>query len=127
MNITVSKENYLKAILFLKQKNGHVRATDVAASLSVKKPSVSIAFGKLAADGLILVHSNHEVDLTEAGYSIAAKISHSYETFRQFLCSIGVPEDVAELDACRVEHYLSPESILHITNLIAGREEPQAE
>ena len=50
MNITASKEDYLKAILHLKEKNGYVRATDVAEVLSVKKPSVSIAFGKLAAD-----------------------------------------------------------------------------
>lgn len=56
MNITVSKENYLKAILYLKNKNGHVRAIDVASALDVKKPSVSIAFRKLASENLIKVH-----------------------------------------------------------------------
>ena len=59
MNITVSKENYLKAILHLKTKNGHVRAVDVAVALGVKKPSVSIAFRKLASGNLIRVHENH--------------------------------------------------------------------
>lgn len=118
MNITVSKENYLKAILYLKTKNGHVRAVDVAAALGVKKPSVSIAFRKLASGNLIRVHENHEVDLTENGYAIASKINDSYVTFKQFLCSIGVPEEVAEHDACRIEHYLSPESIKGIRGIM---------
>ena len=118
MNITVSKENYLKAILYLKNKNGHVRAMDVASVLDVKKPSVSIAFRKLASENLIKVHENHEVDLTEDGYAIASKINDSYETFKRFLCSIGVPEEVAEHDACRIEHYLSPESIIGIRGIM---------
>ena len=83
---------------------------DVWTALGVKKPSVSIAFRKLASGNLIRVHENHEVDLTENGYAIASKINDSYVTFKQFLCSIGVPEEVAEHDACRIEHYLSPES-----------------
>ena len=104
MKIQESAENYLEAILILKQNKGSVRSIDIAHYLNFSKPSVSIAMKNLRNSELITVDSDGFISLTDAGHEIAETI------LSNMLINLGVPADIAAEDACRMEHVISPES-----------------
>ena len=104
MKIQESAENYLEAILILKQNKGSVRSIDIAHYLNFSKPSVSIAMKNLRNSDMITVDSDGFISLTEAGHKIADTI------LSNMLIKLGVPAEIAAEDACRMEHVISPES-----------------
>ena len=110
MNYNESAENYLETILMLSKKLPVVRAVDIANELGCKKSSVSIAMKHLREKEHITVTNSGFISLTESGRSIAEMIFERHELLTSVLTSLGVPEDIAAEDACRIEHVISPES-----------------
>jgi len=110
MHYNESAENYLETILMLSKKLRVVRAVDIANELGYKKSSVSIAMKHLREKEHITVTSEGFIDLTESGLAIAEMIFERHEILTQMLTQLGVPEDIASEDACRIEHVISQES-----------------
>lgn len=105
-----SAENYLETILLLSNKLPVVRSVDIATELGFKKSSVSVAMKNLREKGHITVTEAGYIYLTEKGRQIADMIYERHDVLTRCLCAIGVPEDIAEEDACKIEHIISPES-----------------
>lgn len=119
MKIQESGENYLETIYMLQQKNGSVRSIDIANELEFAKPSVSRAMGILKEAGLIIVEHSGNIVLTEAGYKRATEIYERHSILTEFMVnSLGVSEETAEKDACRIEHVISQETFEKIKSFI---------
>lgn len=114
-----SKEDYLETILILLNRNGEVRSVDIAAEMDFSKPSVSVAMKNLREDNCVKVDENGYITLTKKGREIAEGVYERHLLFTSWLSSLGVPEDIAAEDACRIEHYLSAESFAAIKAYIA--------
>lgn len=110
MNVNESAENYLETILMLSKKLPVVRSVDVANELGFKKSSVSIAMENLREKNHITVTDAGYIYLTESGKEIADMIFERHELLSSWLVSLGVPEDIASEDACKVEHVISKET-----------------
>lgn len=110
MNIHKSAEDYLEMILMLREKKGYARSVDISMALSVTKPSVSFAMKKLRENGYILVDDKNEITLTEKGFEIAKRIYDRHKALTAFLLKIGVSEETAKEDACKIEHDISDET-----------------
>ena len=110
MRIQESGEMYLETILLLSQKSGHVRAIDVGEEMGYSKPSVSRAMGLLKRGGFIVVDADGAISLTDAGREIAEKIYARHTLLTNFLVSLGVDEETAAEDACKMEHSIGDAS-----------------
>ncbi len=108
--INESAENYLETILELSQTLPVVRSVDIANELGYKKSSVSVAMKNLREKEHITVTDAGFIYLTETGKAIAEMIHERHELLTAWLTSLGVPEDIASDDACKLEHVLSTES-----------------
>ena len=115
MKMQESPEDYLEAILVLSRELGNVRSIDVANHLGYSKPSISVAMKRLRENGYVTLDDHGNLMLT--GLSIALKIYERHLVLSQFLISIGVDEEVAKKDACRMEHVISDESFEKIKQL----------
>ena len=110
MNIRKSAEDYLEQILMIREQRGAVRSIDIAAGLGVTKPSVSVAMKRLRENGYILMDESNLITLTPAGEKIAANIYDRHKTLARCLQLIGVPDELAHEDACKLEHDISQET-----------------
>ena len=111
MNYLESLEDYLERILMLTEKNGQVRSIDIALDMGYSKPSVSIAMKKLLKKGYIEIDDKGYITLKEEGLAIASKTYEKHKIIYNLLCSMGVSEEVARNDACKIEHALSEETV----------------
>ena len=114
--INESAENYLETILELSQTLPVVRSVDIANELGYKKSSVSVAMKNLREKEHITVTDAGFIYLTESGKAIAEMIHERHELLTAWLTRLGVPEDIASEDACKLEHVLSKESFEAIKN-----------
>lgn len=112
-----SGEDYLETILILNQK-GEVRSVDIANEMNVSKPSVCRAVGILKSGGFIEVDKNGYITFTADGRETAEKIYERHKVLTDWLIGIGVDENTAEKDACRLEHNFSSESFEKLKNHI---------
>ena len=103
-------EDYLEAMLVIKQKNGYVRSIDVAQHLGVTKPSVTYTTKRLKEKGYIVMDKDNYISITDSGMEIAEKILNRHNTLSAFFISIGVNEETAKEDACKIEHDISSET-----------------
>ncbi|MBQ9992525.1 MAG: metal-dependent transcriptional regulator [Firmicutes bacterium] len=110
MKIQESAENYLETILILRKRNGMVRAIDIANELEFSKPSVSVAMKNLRENGFIENDADGNIHLLPKGEEIAEKMYERHTIISKWLIRMGVPEDKALADACRMEHVISEES-----------------
>lgn len=110
MKTNESAENYLETILILSRKLPVVRSVDIANELGFKKSSVSIAMKNLREKEHITVTDAGFIYLTESGKEIAEMIYERHEFLSGWLIQLGVPEEIATEDACRIEHVISKES-----------------
>ena len=117
MKIQKAAEDYLEAMLMLKEKNGYIRSIDIAQQLGVTKPSVTYSTKRLRENGYIKMDKDGLITLTESGMEIASRIYTRHKVLTQFFEKLGVPADVARDDACKVEHDLSPETFEAISKL----------
>lgn len=119
MRSNESAEDYLEAILMIKNEKGSVRSIDIAHSLSFTKPSVSVAMKSLREKGYITVDDLGHISLTDAGYAIASKVYERHDIISRALMAIGVDEETALSDSCKIEHDLSDISFSKIKEYLA--------
>ena len=110
MHVYESAEDYLEAILVIQRRRGAVRSIDIANELGFSKPSVSVAMKKLRESGYIEMEMDGHNSLLPAGAEIAERIYERHRTLTDFFVYLGVSEEVASADACKVEHDLSGET-----------------
>lgn len=110
MVIQESGEMYLETIYILSRQSGSVRSIDVAEHLGYSKPSVSRAVGLLEKDGLLRRDESGALMLTEAGEEKARRIYERHTVLTKLFIRLGVDEETAAEDACRIEHYISDQS-----------------
>jgi len=110
MSVHESGEMYLEAILVLSKRNGFVRSVDVGEYLGYSKPSVSRAVGILRTGGYITMDKDGALSLTDSGREIAEKIYERHTVLTNLLKRLGVGEETAAADACKLEHAISDES-----------------
>ena len=110
MSVHESGEMYLEAIYVLHEKTGFVRSIDVSEYLGYSKPSVSRAMGILRNGEYITINKDGSIALTESGKEIARKIYERHTLLSQMLVYLGVSEETAAADACKLEHAISDES-----------------
>ena len=114
MKNTESGEMYLETILVLKETQARVRAIDIVHSTGYTKPSVSRALGLLKQKGYVEVDDAGSIELTDVGRQLASKILERHRVISDFLKQIGVSEDTAADDACKMEHIISDETFLRM-------------
>ena len=107
MVIQKASEDYLEAMLMMKEKHGYIRSIDVAAHLNVTKPSVSYATKRLRESGYITMDKDGLITLTSTGMAIAESMLDRHHTLTRFLMALGVDAATAETDACKIEHDIS--------------------
>ncbi len=109
-----SIENYLETILILKNKSGTVRSIDIANEMNFKKPSISVAMKKLREANLIEMDENGFITLTDEGLLRAECVYERHTVLKEMLMRLGVSEEIAKEDACRIEHVIQEESFAKI-------------
>ena len=110
MKILRASEDYLEAMLMMKEKHGYIRSIDVAEQLGVTKPSVTYTTKRLRENGYITMDRDGLITLTDSGMEIAAQMLDRHRTLSQFLMALGVDEKTALQDACRIEHDISQQT-----------------
>ena len=123
MKIQESAENYLETILVLSLDKPYVRSIDIANELGFSKPSVSVAMKNLRQKNYVLVSDEGYLSLTEEGLNLASTVYERHSVISNWLISLGVSQEVAVEDACRMEHVISQESFEHLKNAYKTKEE----
>ena len=110
MSVHESGEMYLEAILVLSRKSSFVRSVDVSEYLQYSKPSVSRAMGIMRKEDYIHMDKDGAITLTQTGLALAEKILERHTVLSRLLMTLGVRQETAEADACKMEHAISDES-----------------
>lgn len=110
MNNNQSSEDYLEAILVVKENKGNARSIDVVNELNVSKPSVSVAMKKLRSKELITIDENGYIEFTKEGRKIAENVYNKHKLLTDALISIGVDKEEAMKEACEIEHIISDQT-----------------
>ena len=110
MKIHQSAEDYLEKILMIRERKGEVHSIDIANELGFSKPSASVATKNLRQAGYISMDGNGAITLEPPGYEIASRIYQRHKLLTRILAALGVDEETAAQDACKIEHDLSPET-----------------
>ena len=110
MKVKESAENYLETIFVLSKTTNGVHAIDIASELGYSKPSVSIAMKRLRENGYITIDEFQHISLTEQGREIAEQMYDRHRLLQDLLIRMGVSEETAERDACKIEHVISEET-----------------
>lgn len=118
MKYRESEEMYLETIYLLTSKSDFVRSIDICAELNYSRPSVSRAVGLLNKKGYITVAQNGAIKLTDAGIARAEDIYERHRVITNLLLSVGATEEVAEENACRIEHVITPELFETLKNFL---------
>ena len=121
MELGESKEDYLKAMYIIRQREGYIRNAMLCEYMNYSRASISIAIHTLCERGYVVRNEDGNIDLTEAGEEIARRMYERYEVLRKFLLLIGVPPKLADKDACRMEHAMSQETYMRIRQLVTER------
>ena len=114
MRVYESAEDYLEAILVVRERRGTVRSIDIANELGFSKPSVSVAMKKLREQGCVEMDPDGCIRLLPEGEAIARGIYERHQTLTDLFVSLGVSREGAAADACKVEHDLSAETFARI-------------
>lgn len=106
-----SLEDYLETILILEIEHEHLRSTTIASRLGVSKPAVTKALKRLANAGLVTKNTYEDVIFTTEGRKLAEQIYYRHTTIKNFLLSLGIDKDTAEIDCCKIEHVISKKTL----------------
>lgn len=115
-----SIEDYLETILSLQKKLGQVRSIDIANEMNFSKPSVSVAMKNLREKGFIIIDESGHILLTEDGQKQATDVLEKHTILTNWLISLGVDKEIAQEDACRMEHDMSDETFMALKAHILG-------
>ena len=118
MNLLESGEMYLETIYTLSKRSDFVRSIDICEEMGFSKPSVSRAMKLLKTDGYIEMEPTGRITLTEKGLNIATKIYNRHTVLTEFFLKLGISEETAMDDACKIEHVISDESMEAIKKFI---------
>ena len=118
MVIHESAEDYLESILILRERLGSVRSIDIVNELGYSKPSVSIAMKKLRENGYITMAPDGLISLNDSGMEIATRIYRRHKTLTKLFTILGVSEEIAAEDSCKVEHDLNDETFARISEFV---------
>ena len=121
MNIHESGQMYLETILVLSKEKANVRAIDVANHTGYSKPSVSRAMGILKNGGMIDIDADGYIHLTDDGMNMAEEVYARHGILTKALTLMGVSQETAEEDACRIEHYISSETVECLKKFIENK------
>lgn len=121
MQLYESAEDYLERILMLQKEGKQVRSIDIAQSFNYSRASVSRAINNLKKSQLIEISSSGIITLTNEGYQIAEKMWTRHTLLTSYFVKLGVPYEIAKLDACKIEHDLSEETFQAIVNHIENK------
>jgi len=110
LKIQASAEDYLEAILVLSKQNGKVRSVDIAKHMGFSKPTISIIMKQFRDNGYIIIDAERNIHLTEKGADIATQVHERHTVLTGVLIAIGVSEETAKADACKIEHNISAET-----------------
>ena len=121
MKIKESAENYLETIHMLGCRNKYVRSIDVANELGFSKASVSVAMKSFREEGYITIDDDGGITLTEKGLGIAERICERHNILAHALMLLGVSEETAYSDSCKIEHDISEESFNKIKEFLSNR------
>ena len=121
MVIHEAAENYLETIYMIRRRDGSCRSVDVASELGYSKPTISVMMKNLRENGYIRIDEGGELVLTEAGMEIALRMAERHEIISKVLMMMGVPEEIARKDACKIEHDISDETFEAIKNQLQRR------
>lgn len=116
--LTRKAEDYLEKILNITEEKGYARVKDIASSLDVSSSSVVEMMRKLDSSGFVIYQKHDGIRLTSRGEKIGGMIKHRHDTIKSFLEIIDVPKNIADKDACTMEHNLDPKTIEQIKNLV---------
>jgi len=123
MKVLESAENYLEALLMVRQEKGAVRSIDIVNHLGFSKPSVSVAMKHLESDDLIHRDNDGYICLTESGEEIAQMIYERHSLLTDIFIRLGVDPEVAREDACKIEHDLSEQTFEQIKRAYTAHKE----
>lgn len=126
MKIQQSAEDYLETILIIHNRKGSVHAIDIANELEFSKPSVSVAMKNLRENGYVTVDDSNCISLTDKGQEIAETIYERHLVLSRWLMDLGVSQEVATEDACRIEHVISAESFAALKRHVLGEDHADA-
>jgi DtxR family Mn-dependent transcriptional regulator len=126
--LSPSHEHYLRAVLQVRSARGYARQADVARELGVAPPTLSVGLRSLEARGLVTQDDRHFLTLTPEGEGVARAVHHRFTVISTFLKDLlGLPEKVADADACRLEHGLSEAATDRLVDLVKlARDDAQA-
>lgn len=116
--MTMSSEDYLEAIFVLGVSGNEVKSSDVAAELRVSRPAVNKAMGELVERGFINKETYGKITLTELGKAEAERVYKRHNLLHDFLMMIGVSEATAALDCCKIEHFVSEETVKKLSEFM---------
>ena len=122
MVIHESAEDYLESILVLQEQYGQVRSIDIVNHLGFSKPSDSIAVKNLRESGYISMASDGSITLNDSGLEIARKVYGRHKVITRLFTIMGVSQEQAAVDACKVEHDLSAETFARICEFVQALE-----
>ena len=120
VKLTVSAEDYLETALLLTLQGKRITVTGVAESLNVSKPAVTNALNELAAKGLLVKQPYGDISLTPEGELAAKSVYDKHKLLHSFLLKLGVSEEIAQIDCCKIEHVLSDETFVCIKKFLAN-------
>jgi Mn-dependent DtxR family transcriptional regulator len=123
MKIKESGENYLETILILSKQKKLVRSIDIVNELNFSKASVSVAMKAFREEGYISISDDGGITLTPKGLSIAEKMFERHDIIARALIYLGVSEDVAYVDSCKIEHDISQESFEKIKEFLKKKDD----
>jgi DtxR family Mn-dependent transcriptional regulator len=124
--MTERTEDYMEAIYNVHTKKGYIRVKDLAVELGVKCPSVTEMLKKLESLRLITYEKYGGILLTEKGAQVAMAVKDRHDTLVSLLTLAGVPNDIANKDACVMEHHLSPISLACLKQMVSDLENKRA-
>jgi len=122
MKITRSVEDYLEAMYSLEQELGTIRVKDVAETLGVKPPSVVEAVKKLSKMNMVSYERYGTIKLKDDGVKIAEEVSRRHQLLKDFLIMMGVDSEIAENDACSMEHVMDVSTINKLRKFVEFNE-----
>ena len=125
MDTHASAENYLETILILKNRLGAVRSVDIVNELDFTRASVSVAMKKLRESGHIEMDTLGCITLTKSGLKVAEEMYERHNILAKFLIKLGVDEETAYEDSCKIEHVISEKSFRCIKEHMAALNERQ--
>lgn len=114
MKMQESAQDYLESILILSKRQESVRATDICSYFGYARATVSVFMKQLKENGYVNIDDRNHITLTESGLEIAEEMYERHEFLTDLFLKLGVSEEIATKDACRVEHYVSKETFAAI-------------